>query len=85
MDLNEWGITYQEFFSRKGKQSDDSGKKPHQQASKPKEFLPRICYNCRQPGHYANKCSNPRRNKPHPQGKAPEQIRVITARNQQFK
>jgi hypothetical protein len=67
MDLSEWGITYREFCPRKGKQSDNSGKKPHQQASKPKEFLPRICYNCRQPGHYVNKCLNPRQNKPHPQ------------------
>jgi hypothetical protein len=24
------------------------------QVSKPKELPPRICYNCRQPGHYAN-------------------------------
>jgi hypothetical protein len=56
MDLSEWGIT-----------SDDSGKRPHQQAFKPKEFPPRICYNCRQPRHYANKCLNPRWNKPHPQ------------------
>jgi hypothetical protein len=26
------------------------------QVSKPKELQPRICYNCRQPGHYANEC-----------------------------
>jgi hypothetical protein len=31
------------------------------QVSKPKELTPRICYNCRQPGHYANECPNPRR------------------------
>jgi hypothetical protein len=67
MDLSEWEITYREFCPRKGKQSDDSGKKPHQQASKPKECPPRICYNCIQPEHYANKCPNPGRNKPHPQ------------------
>jgi hypothetical protein len=67
MDLSEWGITYKEFCPRKGRQSDYSGKKLHQQASKPKEFPPRICYNCRQPGHYANKCPNPRQNKPYPQ------------------
>jgi hypothetical protein len=67
MDLSEWGITLKEFCPRKGKQSDDSGKKPRQQASKAKELPPCICYNCRQPGHYANKCPNPRQNKPHPQ------------------
>jgi hypothetical protein len=66
MDLSEWGITCKEFYPRKGKQRDDSGKKPHQQASMPKELPPRICYNCRQPGHYTNKCPNPRRNKPPP-------------------
>jgi hypothetical protein len=31
------------------------------QALKPKEFQPRVCYNCRQPGHYANECPNPKR------------------------
>jgi hypothetical protein len=31
------------------------------QVSKQKELPPRICYNCRQPGHYANECPNPRR------------------------
>jgi hypothetical protein len=34
--------------------------KNQQQVSKPKELSPRICYNCRQPGHYANECPNPR-------------------------
>jgi hypothetical protein len=32
-----------------------------QQVSKPKELPPRICYNCRQPGHYANEFPNPRK------------------------
>jgi hypothetical protein len=67
MDLSEWGITCKEFCPRKGKQRDDNGKKPCQQASKAKELPPRIFYNCRQPGHFANKCLNPRQNNPHPQ------------------
>jgi hypothetical protein len=67
MDLSEWGITLREFCPRRGKQSDNSGKKPRQQASKPKELPPRICYNCRQPGHYANTCPNPRLDKPRSQ------------------
>jgi hypothetical protein len=67
MDFSEWGITLKEFCLRKGKQSDHSGNKLRQHASKLKELLPRICYNCRQPGHFANKCPNPRQIKPHPQ------------------
>jgi hypothetical protein len=31
-----------------------------------KGLPPRICYNCRQPGHFANKCPTPRQNKPRP-------------------
>jgi hypothetical protein len=67
MDLSEWGITLREFCPRRGTQSDNSGKKPSQQASKPKELPPHICYNCRQPGHYANTCPNPRLDKPRSQ------------------
>jgi hypothetical protein len=67
MDLSEWGITCKEFCPRKGKQWDDNGKKPCQQASKAKELPTRICYNCRQPSHYAKKCPNPRLDRPHPQ------------------
>jgi hypothetical protein len=31
------------------------------QVFKRKEFQPRVCYNCWQPGHYANECPNTRR------------------------
>jgi hypothetical protein len=67
MDLSEWEITCKEFCPRRGKQNDNSDKKSRQQASKLKEFPPRICYKCRQPEHYANTCPNPRMNKPRSQ------------------
>jgi hypothetical protein len=41
------------------------------QVSKPKELPPRICYNCRQTGHYANECPNPRRIKTEQQTPSP--------------
>jgi hypothetical protein len=41
------------------------------QVSKPKELQPRVCYNCRQPGHYANECPNPRRIKTEQQAPNP--------------
>jgi hypothetical protein len=47
--------------------------KPSQnfQYRQPKELPPRICYNCRQLGHYANECPNPRKNKPEQQNQNP--------------
>jgi hypothetical protein len=45
--------------------------KDQQQVSKPKEPPPHICYNCRQPWHYANECPNPRKNKPEQQNQNP--------------
>jgi hypothetical protein len=41
------------------------------QVSKPKELPPRICYNCRKPGHYANECPNPRKIKAEQQTQNP--------------
>jgi hypothetical protein len=67
MDLSEWEITCKEFCPRRGKQNDNSDNKSRQQASKPKGLPPRICYNCRQPGHYANTSPNPKLDKPRPQ------------------
>jgi hypothetical protein len=43
----------------------------HQQVSKQKELSPRICYNCRQPGHYVNECPKPRRVKTEQQAPNP--------------
>jgi hypothetical protein len=42
-----------------------------QPISKLKDLPPRLCYNCRQPGHFANKCPNPRQQKPQQQKKNP--------------
>jgi hypothetical protein len=42
-----------------------------QPISKPKDLPPRLCYNCRQPGHFANKCPNPRQQKPQQQKQKP--------------
>jgi hypothetical protein len=37
-----------------------------QPISKPKDLPPRLCYNCRQPGNFANKCPNPQQQKQNP-------------------
>jgi hypothetical protein len=42
-----------------------------QPISKPKDLPPRLCYNCRQPEHFANKCPNPRQQKPQQQKQNP--------------
>jgi hypothetical protein len=39
-------------------------KKAQQEISKTGDVPPRLCYNCRQPGHYASECPNPRQQNP---------------------
>jgi hypothetical protein len=55
------------------------------QVSKPKELQPRVCCNCRQPGHFANECPNPRRIKTEQQAPNPGEPRAIVTRSPQFK
>jgi hypothetical protein len=42
-----------------------------QPISKPQDLPPRLCYNCRQPVHFANKCPKPRQQKPQQQKQNP--------------
>jgi hypothetical protein len=42
-----------------------------QPISKPKDLPPRLCYNCRQPGHFVNKCPKPRQQTPQQQEQNP--------------
>jgi hypothetical protein len=42
-----------------------------QPSPKPKDLPPRLCYNCRQPGHFVNKCPKPRQQKPQQQKQNP--------------
>jgi hypothetical protein len=42
-----------------------------QPISKPKDLPPRLCYNCRQPGHFVSKCPKARQQKPQQQKQNP--------------
>jgi hypothetical protein len=63
----QWGMTP---FQNKPSGTLQYQKNP-QQVPKLKELPPCICYNCRQPGHFANLCPNPRQQKPQQQNQNP--------------
>jgi hypothetical protein len=59
-------------------------KKDQQQIFKPGDLPPRLCYNCRKPGHYANECPNPKQQKLQHQDQTSEQLSLLTARTPFF-
>jgi hypothetical protein len=50
-----------------------------QPISTPKNLPPRLCYNCRQPGHFADKCPNPRQQKPSSRSRTPDLLSTTTS------
>jgi hypothetical protein len=57
--------------TKRAKKKERKRLRPIQEAQQPisklKDLPPRLCYNCRQPGHFANKCPKPRQQKPQQQ------------------
>jgi hypothetical protein len=68
----QWGMT---SFQNKPSGTFQYKKIP-QQVPKLKELPPRICYNCKQPGYFANECPNPRQQKPQQQKQNPGSANV---------
>jgi hypothetical protein len=62
-------------ISKKAKKKEKRRLRRIQEAQQPipklKDLPPRLCYNCRQPGHFADKCPNPRQQKPQHQKQNP--------------
>jgi hypothetical protein len=80
MDLSEWGITCKEFCPRKGKRSDNSGKK----LPSLKNFRPAFATIVDNPGILPINAQIGKTSHNH-RGKALKQIRVIITRSQIFK
>jgi hypothetical protein len=61
--------------AKRAKKKERKRLRPIQEAqqpiSKPKDLPPRLCYNCRQPGHFVNKCPKPRQQKSQQQKQNP--------------
>jgi hypothetical protein len=68
-------ITTPARISKKAKKKEKRRLRRIQEAQQPiftpKDLPPRLCYNCRQPGHFADKCPNPRQQKPQQQKQNP--------------
>jgi hypothetical protein len=68
-------ITTPARISKKAKKKEKRRLRRIQEAQQPiftpKDLPPRLCYNCRQPGHFADRCPNPRQQKPQQQKQNP--------------
>jgi hypothetical protein len=51
-----------------------------QPISKPKDLPPRLCYKCRQPGHFANECRTPDNRSPNSRSRTPDLLSITTSR-----
>jgi hypothetical protein len=73
IDLNGWEITCTELPSREKKPSNPASivDQPIKAQWVPRSntLTPRLCYNCREPGHFVRKCPKTEQNKPNRHGR----------------